>query len=128
MLDILGDRMMTRLESNEGGRSARAGIIVTQWIFCAARARLSHAHVYAHVHEDVRYTGTEVRDREGAMLEDSLYLDNLQEFVQDESRIVREHNIPISQVQFDLSFPTAVKVTYKWLSRKLDVPTDAAKR
>jgi DNA polymerase delta subunit 3 len=40
------------------------------------------------------------------MLEDSLYLDNLQEFVQDESRIV----------------------TYKWLSRKLDVPTDAAKR
>lgn len=40
------------------------------------------------------------------MLEDNSYLESIEEYVQDEDRIV----------------------TYKWLSRKLDVPVNAAKR
>ena len=107
---------------------------MTQSIFCAARARLSHAHAYAHAHV-YQYVHVRVRedgsaDREGAMLEDSLYLDNLQEFVQDESRIVRTPIFQSVKCEHILTFPSphGCKVTYKWLSRKLDVPTDAAKR
>ena len=40
------------------------------------------------------------------MLEDNLYMENIEEYLQDEERIV----------------------TYKWLSRKLDVPVNTAKR
>lgn len=62
------------------------------------------------------------------MLGDSLYLENIQEYVQDEDKIVKILATSTIILLSILEVLIHTQVTYKWLSRKLDVPVNAAKQ
>lgn len=57
------------------------------------------------------------------LLDDSMYLENIREYVEDHKTIVNYffyfHTCPL----YDF-----LQVTYKWLSRELNVPVNAAKQ
>ncbi len=55
-----------------------------------------------------------------------LYLENIHEFVEDHNVIVRESFASRASVIVRESY--LLQVTYKWLSRELNVPVNAAKQ
>lgn len=66
-----------------------------------------------------------------SILSDTLYVQNIHEYVHDEGKIVSSCKQQSSEIAYPLIcslFIPSLQVTYKWLSRELDVPVNAAKQ